>query len=221
MLAQLKKNYVHVNCLLLRLILVLAIFSHYTHMSHGTGKREGRGLNRVFTHAFLAWLKLTTVFCVHSVIEHQKQQLDLPEAHSWAATDQGKRFGPSWKVAWTVHHYTNLTSQGHSHAWRASVLHCNGDSVYIFLFWEWRGLSPNFHINVSFSNLYIPRISLHISSSRTGRPIVGIYNSLTDTWMWKLGLRPRYSFSGNICFKFSTFCLCSCGSFSSLRPHWL
>ncbi len=26
---------------------------------------------------------------------------------------------------------------------------------------------------------------------------------------WKLGLRPRYSFSGNICFKFSAFCLCS------------
>ncbi len=38
---------------------------------------------------------------------------------------------------------------------------------------------------------------------------MGIYNSLTDTWMWKLGLRPRYSFSGNICFKFSAFCLCS------------
>ncbi len=27
--------------------------------------------------------------------------------------------------------------------------------------------------------------------------------------MWKFGLRPRYSFSGNICFKFSAFCLCS------------
>jgi len=57
--------------------------------------------------------------------------------------------------------------------------------------------------------IYIPRIGPHISSSRKGRPIVGIYNSLTDTWMWKLGLRPRYSFSGNICFKFSAFCLCS------------
>ncbi len=52
-------------------------------------------------------------------------------------------------------------------------------------------------------------VYFYISSSRTGRPIVGIYNSLTDTWMWKLGLRPRYSFSGNICFKFSAFCLCS------------
>ncbi len=97
----------------------------------------------------------------------------------------------------------------------ASVeLHCNDNSVYIFLFWELRGLSPNFHIHVSVSDLYIPRIGPHISSSRKGRPIVGIYTVIrshtdTDTWMWKLGLRPRYSFSGNICFKFSAFCLCS------------
>ncbi len=41
---------------------------------------------------------------------------------------------------------------------------------------------------------------------------VYIFPSLTaDTWMWKLGLRSRYSFSGNICFKFSAFCLCSVG----------
>ncbi len=61
------------------------------------------------------------------------------------------------------------------------------------------------------SDLYILRIGLHISSSRKGRPIIRIYNSLTDTWMWKLGLRPRYSFSGNICFKFSAVCPCSAG----------
>ncbi len=55
--------------------------------------------------------------------------------------------------------------------------------------------------------IYIfPRIGPHISSSREGRPIVGIYNSLTDTWMWKLGLRPR-------CFQFSAFCLCSAVGF--------
>jgi hypothetical protein len=28
---------------------------------------------------------------------------------------------------------------------------------------------------------------------------------------WKLGLRPRNSFSGNICIKFSVLCLCSVG----------
>ncbi len=80
---------------------------------------------------------------------------------------------------------------------------------------ELRGLSPNFHIHVSVSDLYIPRIGPHISSSRKGRPIAGIHNSLTDTRMWKLGLRPRYSFSGNICFKFSAFCLCSAVEYSS------
>ncbi len=77
--------------------------------------------------------------------------------------------------------------------------HCNGNSVCIFLFWELLGLSPNFHIHVSVSDF-----------SRKGRPIVGIYNSLTDTWMWKLGLRPWYSFSGNICFKFSAFFSVQC-----------
>jgi hypothetical protein len=91
----------------------------------------------------------------------------------------------------------------------ASNLHCNENPIYVFLFWELRGLSPNVNIHVSVSDLYIPRIGLHISSSRIGRQIIGIYKSLTDAWMWKLGLRPRYSFSGNICFEISVFCLCS------------
>jgi hypothetical protein len=56
-------------------------------------------------------------------------------------------------------------------------MHCNGNSVYIFLFWELRGLNPNFHIHVSVSDLYVPRIGPHISSSRKGRPIVGICKS--------------------------------------------
>jgi hypothetical protein len=40
--------------------------------------------------------------------------------------------------------------------------HCNENSIYVFLFWELRGLSPNFHIHVSVSDLYIPRIGPHI-----------------------------------------------------------
>jgi hypothetical protein len=66
-----------------------------------------------------------------------------------------------------------------------------------------RGLSPNFHILVSVSYLYIPRIGSHLSCRRIGRSIAGIYKSLADTWMWKLGLWLRNSFTGNICYEFS------------------
>jgi hypothetical protein len=54
---------------------------------------------------------------------------------------------------------------------------------------------------------FIPRIGQHISCSRLGRSIMGIYKPLTDTWMWKLELWPRNSFSRNICFIFSAFVL--------------
>ncbi len=49
------------------------------------------------------------------------------------------------------------------------------------------GLSPNFHIHVSVSDLYIPTMDLQEICG----PILGINKSLTDTCMWKLGLRPR------------------------------
>jgi hypothetical protein len=42
------------------------------------------------------------------------------------------------------------------------VLHCNKNPIYVFLFWEFCGLSPNFHIHVSVSDLYIPKIGPHI-----------------------------------------------------------
>jgi hypothetical protein len=42
-----------------------------------------------------------------------------------------------------------------------SYLHCNENPIYLFLFWELRGLSPNFHIHVSVSDLNIPRIGPH------------------------------------------------------------
>jgi hypothetical protein len=85
--------------------------------------------------------------------------------------------------------------------------HCREKSIYVFLFWELLGLSPIFHIHLLVSDSYIPGIGPHISCSRIGRSIVGIYKSLTNTWMWKLGLWPRNSLSGNICFKFSVLVL--------------
>ncbi len=56
--------------------------------------------------------------------------------------------------------------------------------------------------------IYIFPGSVHIFPAEKADPSWE-YFSLTDTWMWKLGLRAWYSFTGNICFKFSAFCLCS------------
>jgi hypothetical protein len=60
-------------------------------------------------------------------------------------------------------------------------VHCKEVSINVFPEKELRGLSPNFHIHVSVSNLCISTICPHISCSRIGRSIVGIYKALTDT----------------------------------------
>jgi hypothetical protein len=60
-------------------------------------------------------------------------------------------------------------------------MHCKENPIYVFLFWELCVLSPNFYIHVSVSDLYILWIGPHISCSRIGRLIVGIYKLLTDT----------------------------------------
>ncbi len=53
--------------------------------------------------------------------------------------------------------------------------------------------------------IYIFPRSVHLfSCSRIGRPIRGIYKSLTEIWFY-----PHSSFSKNICFEFSVLCLCS------------
>ncbi len=92
---------------------------------------------------------------------------------------------------------------------------------FLFLIWKLRGLSPHFHIHVSVSDLYIPRIGPHISCSRIGRSIVGIYTNLSQTdIMWKVGLWPRNSFPGNICYEFSVLVLCSVNYCWILRA-WL
>ncbi len=38
------------------------------------------------------------------------------------------------------------------------MLHCNEDPIYVFLFWELGGLSLNFRMHVSVSDLYFPMI---------------------------------------------------------------
>ncbi len=46
---------------------------------------------------------------------------------------------------------------------------------------EYRGLSPNFHIHASVSDLYIPPIGLPILLEEICRPILGLDKSFTDT----------------------------------------
>jgi hypothetical protein len=46
---------------------------------------------------------------------------------------------------------------------------------------ECQGLSPNFHIHVSVSELYIPTMGLHGLLEEICRLILGIYKSLKDT----------------------------------------
>jgi hypothetical protein len=68
-------------------------------------------------------------------------------------------------------------------------------------------LSPNFHIHVSVSNLYIPRIGLHFSCSRIGRPIVEIYKSLKDSNV-EIGTEAaQFLFCENL-FRILVLCLC-------------
>ncbi len=54
-------------------------------------------------------------------------------------------------------------------------------SKQIFPEKEYRGLSPNFHIHPSVSDLYIPTIGLPILLEEICRPILRLYKSLTDT----------------------------------------
>ncbi len=41
-------------------------------------------------------------------------------------------------------------------------MHCNENPIYVFLFWELGGLSPNLLTHVPVSDLYIPRLGPHI-----------------------------------------------------------
>jgi hypothetical protein len=45
---------------------------------------------------------------------------------------------------------------------------------------EYRGLSPNFHIHVSVSELYFPTMGLPFLLEEICGQILGIYKSLTD-----------------------------------------
>jgi hypothetical protein len=77
--------------------------------------------------------------------------------------------------------------------------HNTENSRKIFPEKELRGLSPDFHIHMSVSELYITMIGLHILLQvhmwTDPRNIKFAHRHMTR--LWKLGLRPRNSFSRN------------------------
>jgi hypothetical protein len=68
-------------------------------------------------------------------------------------------------------------------------MHCTENPIYVFSEMKLFDLVPNSYIHVSVSNFYIPRVGQLLSYSKIGRLILGIYKSLTDTFMRKLGDR--------------------------------
>ncbi len=82
-------------------------------------------------------------------------------------------------------------------------------------------LSPNFYTHISVRDLYIfPGSVCLFCCSQICGPFLGIYKSLTNTWMWwmwKLGLRPRNSQKRNNKWDF----LCSVVTLTCRRRCWL
>jgi hypothetical protein len=80
---------------------------------------------------------------------------------------------------------------------------------------------PNFHIHLSVSDLYIPRIGPHIflqHKRQIDRGTTYINRSQTyecGNWNW-----PRNYFSGNICFECSILCICSWQRSVTNTPHY-
>ncbi len=70
---------------------------------------------------------------------------------------RGIRFGGCLVILCTV-------ADRRSCAGTSCMVHCKENPIYVFLFWELRGLMQSqFHIHVSVSDLFTPRIGPHIS----------------------------------------------------------
>ncbi len=107
-----------------------------------------------------------------------------------------------WLSVWISAHFSSVSPI----AKKGSIEHCNENPIYVFP-------EKNCAASVSVTTLmclwaiYIFPGSVHIfSCSRLGRPVLGIYKSLTYSWGHAIPFLGIY-----ICFKFSILFLCSEG----------
>ncbi len=121
----------------------------------------------------------------------------LRECWSSPLWDQGER-------------HTRLGGRGGPISTKGQILwYCNENPIMYSQERSWAASVPISTFMWLWAIFIFPGSVYIFSCSRIGRPIVGIYKSLTETWMWKLGLWPRNSFFENIYYKFSVLCLCS------------
>jgi hypothetical protein len=95
--------------------------------------------------------------------------------------------------SWGFFHF--VYSESTLEVFLCTILQCKKDPIYVFPEMKLRGRVPNFHPS--------------IFCSKIGGPIVVIDKLPRETWMWKLGTRPRSFSSWNTCFKFSVQSLCN------------
>ncbi len=113
-----------------------------------------------------------------------------------------------------VSYCTNIEQEGLTWAFLSLFslsLHCQDTIPKI---WDRYSLKRNCAASVLvptfmclWANYIFPPSVCLFCCSKIGGPIVGIYKSLTDTWMWKLWLRPRSSFSGKTYIGISLQCI--------------
>jgi hypothetical protein len=90
--------------------------------------------------------------------------------------------------------------------WQWKHVHCNENAIYVF---PEKASVKNFHILVSVSDSFIPRIGPHIFLQQNRQTDPG-NTKIADRHMTvEIGTEGCNSFSGNICVEFSVLCLCS------------